>query len=94
MKLSVIEPCRQLTFYPEFKCLYAGFGSLPHRQRETGCEEDKELITNTHNCFDVLHSKGNGFGETWSGSCTTNFSASMELVSFVISLHAVVLLFL
>lgn len=61
--------------------------------RETGCEEGKELVTNSCNCFAMLHSKGSGFGETWSGSCTSNFSANVELVSFVISLHAIVLMF-
>lgn len=58
LKLSMTKP-----FYPELN-LYMGFGSLLWTKSEAGCEEDKEHITNTRNCFDVLHSKGNGFAET------------------------------
>lgn len=70
MKLSMSKPCRQTHFYPELN-LYVGFGSWLCTKSENGCEEDKELITNTCNCFDMLHSKGNGFAETWPDSCIT-----------------------
>jgi len=66
-------------FYPELN-LYVGFGSLLHTKSETGCEEDKELITNTCNCFDMLHSEGNGFAETRPDSCITSFSANIQLI--------------
>lgn len=79
MKLSMTKPRRQTHFYPELN-FYRGFGSLQYTKSETGCEEDKELITNICNCFDILHNEGNGFAETWPDSCITCFSANMQLI--------------
>lgn len=43
------KPCWQRRFYPELN-LSVGFGSLLCTKGETGCEEDKELITSTQSC--------------------------------------------
>lgn len=61
------KPCWQTRFYPELN-LSVGSGSLLCTKGETGCEEDKELITSTRNCSDTLHS---GFAEA-------GFAASLQ----------------
>lgn len=78
MKLSRTEPCRQVHFYHEFKHLYVALAQCyAGRTRLAEDKVDKKLVTNTCDCFVMLHSKGNGFADTGTVSCISCFSANV-----------------